>query len=265
MLLAPLLLVTSATPDTRDAALPTPTQVTSTPDHDVTATSYAMQEASTRAEPLARGASLRRLAPDPSDAPAQAAEEPAKGPPVEPVAAAEPAAPAATPKPPEPMPTIARPAPPAAPTAAAAVVATRVPAPVPPAPASASSAELRMLALINGSRAQGGLVPYALDAGVSAVARRHSGVEARLGYVYHDGQDGTAAARDGAACGSGWFGENVGAVWNGSVDALHWQYMAEPWIPINHRTNIMDANFKRVGIGAVPGASAMYMTMVFCR
>ena len=122
-----------------------------------------------------------------------------------------------------------------------------------------------MLALMNGSRTQGGLAPLALDAGVSAVARSHSGYEARLGYVYHDGADGTAAARDSAACGSGWFGENVGAVWNGNVDALHWEFMAEPWAPINHRTNIMDPNFRRVGIGAVQGASALYMTMVFCR
>ncbi len=122
-----------------------------------------------------------------------------------------------------------------------------------------------MLALINGSRVQGGLAAYTLDAGVSAVARRHSGVQASLGLVYHDGQDGSAAARDAAACGSGWFGENVGAVWNGSVDVLHREFMAEPWAPINHRTNIMDAAFKRIGIGAAPGANAIYMTMVFCR
>ena len=47
--------------------------------------------------------------------------------------------------------------------------------------------------------------------------------------------------------------------------ALHSEFMAEPWEPINHRTNIMDAQFRRAGIGAVIGADAMYMTMVFCR
>jgi uncharacterized protein YkwD len=41
--------------------------------------------------------------------------------------------------------------------------------------------------------------------------------------------------------------------------------MNEPWTPINHRTNIMDPSFRRVGIGAVQGPDALYMTMVFCR
>ncbi|MFN2520071.1 MAG: CAP domain-containing protein [Candidatus Limnocylindria bacterium] len=220
-----------------------------------------------RAEPLARGAALRRrLDPGPPDAPA---DEPPPGvtaaPPPD-VTAAPPAEPPPVPPPaPTAPPALAAPAT-AAPVTAPPPPAATKPAPPPAAPAtSASAAELRMLALINGSRAQGGLAPYVLDSGISAVARAHSGFEAKLGYVYHDGPDGTAAARDGAACGSGWFGENVGAVWNGDVGALHWAYMAEPWAPINHRTNIMDANFRRVGIGAAQGASALYMTMVFCR
>ena len=60
-------------------------------------------------------------------------------------------------------------------------------------------------------------------------------------------------------------GENTGKIWNNNVDALHLEFMAEPWVPINHRTNIMDPAFRRVGVGAVNGPDAMYMTMVFCR
>ena len=41
--------------------------------------------------------------------------------------------------------------------------------------------------------------------------------------------------------------------------------MSEAWEPINHRTNVMDPQFRRVGIGAVQGVDALYMTMVFCR
>jgi len=122
-----------------------------------------------------------------------------------------------------------------------------------------------MLELINASRAQSGLAPLATDIGVADTARAHSAAEAQARYVYHDGPDGTAHSRDVPACATGWYGENTGKIWNDNVDALHSEFMNEPWAPINHRTNIMDPAFRRVGIGAVIGADAMYMTMVFCR
>jgi len=141
-------------------------------------------------------------------------------------------------------------------------------APVVPAPAEAVSdvdAERRMLALINASRAAGGLVPLMTDDAATRTARGHSEVESRHGYVYHDGPDGTAGSRNVPACGNGWYGENTGKVWQGNVERLHVEFMSEPWVPINHRTNIMDPSFRRIGIGAVQGRDALYMTMVFCR
>jgi uncharacterized protein YkwD len=132
-------------------------------------------------------------------------------------------------------------------------------------PTPTAIAEDRMLALINRSRAAGGLGPLAIDDFVSAVARAHSVAESEVRYVYHDGADGSAHARDAAACGTSWYGENTGKIWNENVDALHNEFMSEPWEPINHRTNIMGAPFRRVGIGAVVGPDAMYMTIVFCR
>jgi len=138
-------------------------------------------------------------------------------------------------------------------------------APVPVANPTTDGAELHMLELINASRARGGLVPLAMDVGVANTARAHSAAEAQVRYVYHDGPDGTAASRNVPACGTGWYGENTGKIWNNNVDALHIEFMNEPWAPINHRTNIMDPAFRRVGIGAVIGPDAMYMTMVFCR
>jgi uncharacterized protein YkwD len=147
---------------------------------------------------------------------------------------------------------------------------TAAPRPIPAAPAITTSpttveAELRMLYLMNSSRMLAGLVPLALDTGVSDVARAHSSVEAQVRYVYHDGPDGTARSRYVPACGTGWYGENTGKVWSGGVEVLHREFMAEPWEPINHRTNIMDPNFRRVGIGAVQGPDAVYITMAFCR
>ncbi len=179
--------------------------------------------------------------------------------------------PAATPEPtpaPTPEPTAApapAPAPTPAPTARPATPRPATPPPAPVAAGSLSDAELRTLTLMNASRAQAGLAAYSLDAGVSQVARAHSAAEASVGYVYHDGPDGTAVSRNRPACGSGWWSENTGKVWNNDVSALHREFMAEPWAPINHRTNIMDASFTRVGIGAVQGRDAMYLTVVFCR
>jgi uncharacterized protein YkwD len=139
----------------------------------------------------------------------------------------------------------------------------------PPAAALASpttlSAETRMVELMNASRARAGLLPLVVDIGVADAARAHSAAEARVRYVYHDGPDGSAHSRNVPACGTGWYGENTGKIWNDNVDVLHIEFMAEPWEPINHRTNIMDPLFRRVGVGAVIGPDAMYMTMVFCR
>ena len=128
-----------------------------------------------------------------------------------------------------------------------------------------AAAELRMLTLINASRVNRGLVALTMDESVQAVAREHSAAETGVRYVYHDGPDGNARTRDAAACGTDWYGENTGKVWNENIDALHREFMSEPWEPINHRTNIMGPLFRRVGIGAVIGPDAMYMTMVFCR
>jgi uncharacterized protein YkwD len=164
------------------------------------------------------------------------------------------------------------PVPIAEPTPQPSLEPTRTPAPrTAPAPpaittsAATQQAELRMLALMNASRLQEGLIPLALDVGVSDAARQHSAVEAQHRYVYHDGADGTARSRDVPACGTGWYGESTGKVWSGGVDVLHREFMAEPWEPINHRTNIMDPNFRRAGVGAVQGTDAVYITVVFCR
>jgi uncharacterized protein YkwD len=161
-------------------------------------------------------------------------------------------------------PLIAEPTPQPRPDPTAAPAARPAP-PVITTSLATQQAELRMLALMNASRLQEGLVPLELDTGVSDAARQHSAAEAQVRYVYHDGPDGTARSRNVPACGTGWYGENTGKVWSGGVDVLHREFLAEPWEPINHRTNIMDPNFRRAGIGAVQGPDAIYITMVFCR
>ena len=173
------------------------------------------------------------------------------------------AEPTADPTPePTPQPT---PAPTPRPTPRPVAAPARTPGPPPVITEGVAAAELRMLVLINASRVEGGLVPLTPDGTIAAAARAHSDVESQVGYVYHDGPDGTAKSRDVPACGTGWYGENTGKIWQGNVDRLHIEFMNESWAPINHRTNIMDPKFRRVGIGAVQGRDALYMTMVFCR
>jgi len=233
--------------------------------HDVFASTprVALQapaiETVARVAPAARGDRLRavNLALDLSTVDVAAAPPVASAPAADVLAAPEPAPEAVPPLIAEPLPQ-PRPDP------------TTAPRPAPVAPAITTStetheAELRMLYLMNASRMLAGLVPLALDTGVSDVARVHSSVEAQYRYVYHDGPDGTARSRYVPACGTGWYGENTGKVWSGGVEVLHREFMAEPWEPINHRTNIMDPNFRRVGIGAVQGPDAVYITMAFCR
>jgi len=163
---------------------------------------------------------------------------------------------------PEPTP---EPTPAPSPRPVVRTAAPRTPAPAPAITTDITAAEQQMLVLMNASRARGGLAPLAMDAGVARTARLHSQAESQVGYVYHDGPDGTAKSRNVPACGTGWYGENTGKIWNGNIAALNIEFMNEPWEPINHRTNIMDPNFVRVGIGAVQGRDALYMTMVFCR
>jgi uncharacterized protein YkwD len=233
----------------------------------VTAEVSADEPAAARIAPMSRGLarSLRiaddveiELSPAADAVPAQATE-PAPAALTQAKFEPEPEATAAPEAPPEPTPDPTRaPTPRPAPAKTPPPVATI-------ANSSMLAAEVHMLELINASRVRGGLVPLVMDVRVADAARAHSAAEARVHYVYHDGPDGTASSRDVPACGTGWYGENTGKIWNDNVDALHIEFMNEPWQPINHRTNIMDPAFRRVGVGAVNGSDAMYMTMVFCR
>ena len=235
------------------AALVMPAQRASLPEEADVARAQSLSRGALRvlAQPSHQGPAAGELAvPIPEPAPEPAAPAP------------EAAAASGTPDvPPEPVP----PPPPPTPRPATPRPVVAPPAPVPAVGSATALAEQRTLALMNASRAQAGLAPYLLDLSVSVVARAHSQVESQYGYVYHDGPDGTAASRNRPACGTGWWSENTGKVWNEDVGVLHREFMAEPWAPINHRTNIMDASFTRVGIGAVQGRDAMYLTVVFCR
>jgi len=209
-----------------------------------------------RTEPIAKPSPTLSPTPEPNDTlSVEAVREPVPAAAIEPVVTVE-SLPAATAEP-EPATTPEATPPPTPRPAPRPVVVVTNP--------TTLWAETHMLELMNASRLRAGLVPLAMDVAVANTARAHSSTEAHVRFVYHDGPDGTANSRDVSACGTGWYGENTGKIWNDNVDALHIEFINEPWEPINHRTNIMDPAFRRVGVGAVIGSDAMYMTMVFCR
>ena len=110
------------------------------------------------------------------------------------------------------------------------------------APASAQmgvdwNGEASFLSLINQARAQVGVAPLALNAGLSDYARNHAWEMAHSQSLYHSNISVLLG---------GWstVGENVGV--GGSVGQVHNALMASP----GHYANLSSGAFTSVGIGA---------------
>ncbi len=108
-------------------------------------------------------------------------------------------------------------------------------------------AEAEMLNLINQERARAGLVPLVMDETMREVARQHSREMFELGYFGHEspvtGSPADRLLRAGVRFGVA--GENLAYAPN--VRLAHEGLMASP----GHRANILNPQFRRVGIGAV--------------
>jgi uncharacterized protein YkwD len=150
------------------------------------------------------------------------------------------------------------------PAAPAPVVTTRSApttpsvAPPPPPPPAAPATSLAGYALnqVNAARAAYGRAPLVLDAAISAVASAHAWDQANNGYFSHTGLDGstrdTRLRRGGVSY--TYSGENqcyyVGMSQQATLDWCHQQFMAEPYPGYwNHKANILDARFTRMGVG----------------
>lgn len=144
---------------------------------------------------------------------------------------------------------------PAAPTAAPAPATAPAPVVV-PAAAPATTLAGYALNQVNAARAAYGRAPLVLDSSISAVASAHAWDQANNGYFSHTGRDGssrdTRLRRGGVSF--GYSGENQ-CYYNGmgeqaTLDWCHGQFMAEPypghW---NHKANILDPRFTRMGVG----------------
>ncbi|MBI3385816.1 CvpA family protein [Candidatus Gottesmanbacteria bacterium] len=111
------------------------------------------------------------------------------------------------------------------------------------------AAEAKMLTLVNSERAKAGVGPPVVDSKLTAVARAHSMdmfVRHYFSHVTPDGQDlGARLAAGGVSY--AYAGENI--AYAPDVDAAHQGLMNSP----EHKKNILDPGFHRVGIGIVNG------------
>jgi uncharacterized protein YkwD len=129
---------------------------------------------------------------------------------------------------------------------------------VPVVPPAAPATTLAGYALnqVNAARAAYGRAPLVLDAGISAVASSHANDQAVNGYFSHTGLNGSSRdtrLRAGGVSYS-YSGENqcyyVGMSQQATLDWCHAQFMAEPYPGYwNHKANILDPRFTRMGVG----------------
>jgi uncharacterized protein YkwD len=107
--------------------------------------------------------------------------------------------------------------------------------------------------LVNEQRAAGGLAPLSRNAALDRAALSHSQDMAAGDFMSHFGSDGSNPAQRIQAAGylgSTW-GENV-AIWYASAQAVMDAWMKSP----GHRANILNPNFKEIGIAVVSRADA---------
>jgi uncharacterized protein YkwD len=129
-------------------------------------------------------------------------------------------------------------------------------APYVPATAPATTLAGYALNQVNAARSAYGFAPLVLDASISAVASAHAWDQASNGYFSHTGRNGST--RDSRLRAGGvsysYSGENqcyyVGMSQQATLDWCHAQFMAEPYPGYwNHKANILDPRFSRMGVG----------------
>jgi uncharacterized protein YkwD len=121
------------------------------------------------------------------------------------------------------------------------------------APAAAiTTREAAMLAKINDARAAHGLRPLALAGDLSTIARSHSRQMASATSLFH------TASFSSICCWSA-IAENVGT--GDSVRTVHRAFLSSS----DHRSNILDARMRQVGVGIVAVGGQVWVTEIFRR
>jgi len=108
--------------------------------------------------------------------------------------------------------------------------------------------------------------PLLWDERLAAVARAHSEEMARYGYFGHTAADGASPAERISSAGIRWahIGENIASCQ--SIAQAESTFMDEPKFERNHRWNILNPEYTRVGVGIAKGSDGMlYITEDFAQ
>ncbi|MFJ1544027.1 CAP domain-containing protein [Streptomyces sp. NPDC088246] len=145
----------------------------------------------------------------------------------------------------------------AAPTAEASTPAAR--RSVEPTSAAAGSAQAAVLTLVNQERAKAGCSPVTASASLASLAQDFSDDMATRGFFDHTDPDGrTPWDRASKAGVQGFGGENIA---RGQADA---QAVMDSWMSSDgHRANILNCDYKTLGVGVHFGAGGPWWTQDF--
>ncbi|MGW2413221.1 CAP domain-containing protein [Streptomyces tubercidicus] len=127
------------------------------------------------------------------------------------------------------------------------------------APDGQSSEEAKVLSLVNQERAQAGCSPVTADRELAGLAQDFSDDMARRGFFDHTDPDGDTPwdrAREAGVDGLG--GENI-ARGQADAEAVMDSWMHSP----GHRANILNCEYKTLGVGAHVGAGGPWWTQDF--
>ncbi|MGP4002553.1 CAP domain-containing protein [Streptomyces sp. 8N706] len=128
------------------------------------------------------------------------------------------------------------------------------------APAAATGEAARILQLVNKERASAGCSPLTANAKLSAAAEKYSDVMAESGVMSHTGPDGSSMTDRVEREGYSWsaIGENIA---QGQPDA---EAVMDAWMNSSgHRANILNCNFKELGVGFHEGDGGPWWTQDF--
>lgn len=141
-----------------------------------------------------------------------------------------------------------RPSAPASSTPAPPATAPSTPAPTTTA---SSSATATVVTLVNAERQKAGCAPLTVNAKLTSAAQAHSQDMADHRNMSHTGSDGSSPGDRITKAGYTWssYGENVAYGYSTPQSVMD-AWMSSP----GHKANILDCNFKEIGVGlAEPG------------
>ncbi|MEU9092636.1 CAP domain-containing protein [Streptomyces sp. NPDC048428] len=144
---------------------------------------------------------------------------------------------------------------PAAPKTSASTPAARTTT----APAAATSAQAAVLALVNQERSKVGCSPVTASSSLASLAQNFSDDMAARGFFDHTDPDGQSPWDRAAEAGvSGLGGENIA---RGQADA---EAVMESWMNSDgHRANILNCDYKTLGVGVHFGSGGPWWTQDF--